>query len=101
MQTALRAGLGTSFALLVAGILIAAFEPGSGRGPVPLSDLFGRLPLGSRLMGLGILVLGLTPVIRVLLLVFLWIRERDYRHAAVAGVVLITLITSVVLGHPG
>jgi uncharacterized membrane protein len=99
VQGALRAGLFASFALLVAGMVVASFEHASA-GPVSLAALFGRVPLGSRLMGFGILVLGLTPVVRVMLLVLLWVREHDYRHAAIAGVVLVILIASVVLGHP-
>lgn len=101
MQAALRTGLGVAFALLVAGMIVTDVEPASGSGSVPLFALFGPLDLGSRLMGCGILVLGLTPVVRVLLLALLWLRERDYRHALVALVVLITLVAAIVLGTPG
>lgn len=100
VQRTLRIGLGVSFALLMAGMIVAGFEHASEAAPVPLVALFGRLTLASRLMGFGILVLGLTPVARVLLLLLLWGREHDYRHAAIAGVVLLSLIASVILGHP-
>lgn len=101
VQGALRAGLGASFALLSSGMIVAGFEHAPHAGPVRPGALFhASLALGSRLMGLGVLVLGLTPVVRVLLLLLLWSREHDYRHAAIAAVVLLALIASMVLGHP-
>lgn len=100
VQGALRAGLGVAFALLASGMIVAAFAGEAAARPVALRALFGPLDLGSRLMGLGILVLGLTPVLRVLLLVLLWVREHDYRHAMIAAFVLLTLIVSIAFGVP-
>jgi len=49
------------------------------------------------LMGAGVVVLALTPVARVLVLIGLWVRERDWRFVAVAGVVLVVLGVAVVV----
>jgi len=50
---------------------------------------------------LGIVVLALTPAFRVLALVGLWWRERDYRFVVVALAVVATLAASVLLGKGG
>jgi uncharacterized membrane protein len=49
-------------------------------------------------MGLGILALGLTPAVRVLVLAAVWAHQRDWRFVAVAAVVVMTLAVATVLG---
>jgi uncharacterized membrane protein len=67
--------------------------------PVTLKGLLEHgISSGNRLMGLGVLFLGLTPVLRVAMLIYLWCRERDWKFAAVALVVFITLLISISLG---
>ena len=56
------------------------------------------MSLGDRLMALGILALALTPAFRVLALVYLWMKERDLKFAAVAAFVVIALSFAIALG---
>ncbi len=59
----------------------------------------GQAPsLGDALMGLGILALGATPALRVVVLAGIWTRERDWRFVAVAGAVVASLTAAVLLG---
>ena len=99
VQAVLRVGLAASLALLASGMIVAAVA-GASPGSVRLFDLLGPLDLGSRLMALGALTLGMTPVARVVVLLALWLRERDLVHAAIAAVVLATLALAIVLGSP-
>ena len=50
-------------------------------------------------MALGVLVLAATPLFRVLALVVLWTRERDWRFVVVALLVVATLSMAIVVGH--
>ena len=102
VQLVLRAGLVTSVVLMVAG-LVLRFARGENDAPaVGLLDLFTRGgDTGLVLTALGILVLALTPALRVLALISVWWRERDYRFVGVALMVLATLIASVLLGRGG
>ena len=94
----LQAGLAVGLALMLAGVVIAVATGAVEAEPVRLRELTAPLPLGTRLAGLGVLALGLTPGMRVLLLVVLWARERDWRFAAVAATVLAVLTASLLAG---
>jgi len=50
-------------------------------------------------MALGILALALTPALRVVTLIGLWSRERDWHYVRVAAVVLVVLAVAAGLGH--
>lgn len=95
----LRGGLAVALLLMLAGAA-ARLASGEAVAPaVPLDAVLrGRASMGDWLMGLGVLALGLTPVLRVLALLVLWVRERDWRFALVAGAVLLTLGVSMALG---
>jgi uncharacterized membrane protein len=62
------------------------------------AQLVGSLDSGSRLMLAGIVLLAITPALEVLALVALWVRERAWRFAATAALVLLLLITALWLG---
>ena len=66
---------------------------------VPLVHVFNpALSLGNRLLGLGVLALAMTPALRVVTLLYLWGKEKDYRFMLVAAVVMVTLALSIFLG---
>lgn len=102
VQLVLRGGLLTSVVLMVTGLAIR-FARGEDDAPaIGLMDLFTRKgDVGLMLTAFGILVLALTPALRVLALVGVWWRERDYRFVGVALIVVATLITSVLIGKGG
>lgn len=60
--------------------------------------LFGTLDTGHRLMLAGILLLAITPALRVVALLGLWIRERAWRFAATAALVLALLVIALWAG---
>jgi uncharacterized membrane protein len=51
-----------------------------------------------RLATIGIALFILLPSLRVLLMLYVFIRERDFRFAFISGVVLATLLLGVFLG---
>lgn len=52
----------------------------------------------TRIVTVGIALFILLPVLRVLLMVIVFIRERDYRFAAIAALVLAIIIFGFALG---
>lgn len=99
VQRLLRVGLVASVLLMFAG-LVMKISSGSHRSSGV--ELFSLTATGSNadlVMALGVLVLAITPAFRVLALVVLWARERDWRFVGVAGLVVVTLALAVVVGH--
>lgn len=99
VQWLLRAGLTLAAALMLAGVVAALL---GGRLPTavwrPAELLSGREPLSARLSGLGILVLAATPALRVVTLIVLWTRERDWKYVAVAVTVAAVLTLAIIVG---
>ena len=97
----MRGGVLVSVGVLLAGLVIAvlqgsgfpaeALEPGQLLGP--LSRLEPRA-----LLSLGILVLMLTPVVRVALSFVAFLRGRDRVYIAITLVVLLNLLVGFLLG---
>lgn len=91
-QEGVIAGLlwyGTWFAcaLIAAGMLMAAAEP-----------LPAALPLdGFGVIQAGVATLILLPVLRVALMLAIFLRERDYAYAVIAGLVLAIIAAGVVI----
>jgi uncharacterized membrane protein len=56
---------------------------------------------GQGIAMLGLLLLIATPVARVLVSIFIFLRERDPRFVLITATVLLLLITSFVLGTAG
>jgi uncharacterized membrane protein len=99
--TALRAGVAVSFLLIVAGLLLAFTQPPTGAiGPGELRGLPAAIASlhGASLIHLGILVLILTPFMRVVVLVGHFARQRDLSFVLVSFGVLLLLITTIVIG---
>jgi hypothetical protein len=99
VQVLLRTGLGVAVAMLVAGM---SWKLASGVHRAGAVRLFGLGDADSGpdlLMALGVLALAVTPAFRVLALVVIWSRERDWRFVGVATVVVLTLALAVVVGH--
>ena len=95
-------GVVASGVLLLAG-LVVALRSGSTRleGPPPSLGRVLRLALrgeGLGLLDLGLLLLLVTPGLRVVMLALGWGWERDWRFLAVAVIVLGLLGLSLVLG---
>jgi uncharacterized membrane protein len=99
VQWLLRAGLAIAAALMLAGVVSALVGSPPPAGAWRPAEAFGSgQPFSLRLSGLGILVLAATPAFRVVTLIMLWIRERDWKYVAVAVVVAIVLLLAIALG---
>jgi len=53
---------------------------------------------GMRIVSIGIVLFILLPAIRVLLMLFVFWQERDYRFSAIATLVLVILILGFLIG---
>tara|TARA_B110001454_G_scaffold219191_1_gene251092 strand:+ start:9021 stop:9371 length:351 start_codon:yes stop_codon:yes gene_type:complete len=99
VQFLLRSGLIISMLLMVAGLIVNVSTGHIESVSVGMFELLGEsLSLGDRLLGIGVLVLALTPALRVLTLTALWTREKDWKFVGISVVVIIALIISVSLG---
>jgi uncharacterized membrane protein len=98
VQWILRTGLAIALVLFVVGIGVDVATGVNDAPAVALSEILTIPLVGERLMALGVLVLGLTPGVRVLVLLVLWTRERDYLFAAVAAIVVVLLVCAAALG---
>jgi uncharacterized membrane protein len=99
VQFLLRFGLGLSVLMMLTGLVISLSSGETTATPVEMKSLFGAgLTFGNRLMGTGVLLLALTPVLRVLMLIYLWYREKDWKFAIIALIVFATLMVSISLG---
>jgi uncharacterized membrane protein len=97
----LLGGLVASAVLLVAGTIAMLVQGNATADPLqPLGDLLRRAMHlnGPALTTLGLLVLMITPILRVVVLLAGWAMQRDWVFASVAVTVLILLIVSLSLG---
>lgn len=103
---ALKAGVVVSVTLLVAGMILETLQPANVMAalrPEGILTLPSRIASGSgiALVHLGLLVLMVTPLVRVVVLAVEFIRERDYSFAMISGGVLLLLFVSFALGAVG
>lgn len=99
VQWLLRAGLAIAAVLMLTGVISAFVGNPLPTGVWRPTEVFGSgQPLSLRLSGLGILVLAATPAFRVVTLIMLWIRERDWKYVAVAVVVAVVLLLAIAVG---
>ena len=75
--------------------------------PLRLSALGSRAPASNltvlsnmRIVRMGIALLILLPILRVLLMLLVFIRERDFSFAFISGMVLAVILLGVFLGVP-
>lgn len=101
VKVVLRVGLTGSLALLLAGLVAQLATSRHLAVDVRMFHIFSAPSLGEALMGLGILVLTLTPVCGILSVLGSWLRERDRGFSAVAAIVLVVLAAAVVVGLAG
>lgn len=98
----LLTGLVASSLLMLVGLvaLMVNHQPRPVKLPVKLEDLLRHALVGDGLaiLDLGLLLLMLTPALRVMVLGVGWLQEREWRFAMVALIVLALLATSVFLG---
>jgi|SRR5580704_4909472 uncharacterized membrane protein len=102
VHVSLLTGLVISGALLILGatLSLASREVRPGQRPPGVRTIASQAMQGngSAILYLGILILMLTPILRVLVLAIGWLLEKEWRFAAIALCVLALLATSVVLG---
>ncbi|MHB1416210.1 MAG: DUF1634 domain-containing protein [Chloroflexota bacterium] len=108
MRPVLRFGAFVSTALILAGVLLFALNPGrvlqSGivtqSVPHGLSGLLSGLEAGSpvAVISLGLLILILTPVLRVISTVVYSFRRRDWIYLAITSYVLLVLLIGFAIG---
>jgi uncharacterized membrane protein len=99
VQFFLRSGLVISMILMMMGLVVNMSTGYNEAVPVAMFELFDEsLMLGDRLLGFGVLILSLTPAIRVITLTILWTREKDWKFVGISIVVITALIISVALG---
>jgi uncharacterized membrane protein len=102
VQRVLQAGVVVSFALMVAGVVLAVVHgEGLAVHAVPLGHLGAGLaaPESAAYVSLGLMVLVATPFVRVAgsLVAFLLLRDR--RYTLVTAAVLFVMCLSVLLGR--
>lgn len=97
----LLAGLAASAVLLVAGILLTLMQgPQTSPPHESLGELLRRSAQlqGQSVTTVGLLVLMITPILRVVVLLVGWTKRRDWIFAAVALAVLALLAVSLMIG---
>ena len=100
-ELVLRFGLAGALVLLLTGLVAQLVTGRHLAVDVRMFDLFGAPSIGEALMGLGVLILALTPVARILSLLVSWWGERDRTFAGVAVVVLVVLLAAMLVGLAG
>lgn len=99
VQFLLRSGLAVAVLLMAVGVLIKCVTGNWETPEVRLFELFhAPLSPGDRIMGIGILALAATPAFRVIALLILWTRERDWKFVITALIVMLTLALAIALG---
>lgn len=99
IQLILRTGLALSMALMAVGMVMKLVSGDQSAGIVRIEQILeGGTPAADRLMITGVVVLALTPAFRVMALIALWSRERDWHFVGIAVVVLIVLGIAIALG---
>jgi uncharacterized membrane protein len=102
VHISLLGGLLISAALLVLGatLVLMAHQSRSETRPLQVAVLFSRAVSGDgvAILDVGILILMLTPVLRVIVLAVGWLIDRQWRFAIVALIVFALLTTSLLLG---
>jgi uncharacterized membrane protein len=99
IQFVLRGGLFLATISMAIGFVLELLQRDLESRPLAVASIFSSAtPVGDRWMGLGILLLSLTPAVRVLALFVLWVQEKDWRFAGVALAVMATLAAAIALG---
>lgn len=113
----LRVGVGTSLVLIAVGSLLSFLEGDYSRSPAEVARLTGpggAFPRtvawfahglahgdGQAVIVAGLLILILTPIVRVAVSLIGFVREKDRIYTVITAVVLILLLVSFALGKAG
>ena len=87
----LKYGIWLASSVTALGMIVALF----GRCIVPHGH---TMTLGTSIVMKGIALIILLPVLRVVLMLIMFLRERDYLFGMISGIVLVTIGVSVVAG---
>ncbi len=101
VQAILRGGLAIAVVCMAAGVVVRLAGGRHDAPAVRLFEIARAEDAGLGLIAVGILVLALTPALRVVALLWLWSKERDRRFVAIALFVVAMLVVSVMLGRGG
>ena len=99
VQWVLRGGLAIACVLIGIGLAIALATGEHAAAPVRLHEVLSEGTTADRVIACGLLLLAMTPVVRVLSLVAIWMLERDKKFAVVALVVVLVLGVAIASGH--
>jgi len=99
VQWVLRLGLAISCVMLAIGVAIALATGEHVAAPIRLHHLLSEGTVADRVIGFGLLLLAMTPVVRVLSLVVIYAIERDRKFSLVAIVVVVVLAAAILSGH--
>jgi uncharacterized membrane protein len=92
LATLLGYGSWVAAAAIGLGVALALIDShSSARDGAILSDM--------RIATMGIALFILLPVLRVVLMLLVFIHERDFRFACIAGLVLAIILLGIVLGR--
>jgi uncharacterized membrane protein len=90
----LRYGIWLASSVTALGMIVALV----GRWIVPHGH---TLTLGTSIIGTGIALIILLPILRVVLMLIVFLRERDYLFGMIACIVLMTIGVSILAGLYG
>ncbi|MCM3701830.1 DUF1634 domain-containing protein [Paenibacillus macerans] len=103
----LRIGVIVAAAVIIAGLLLFLLTGNSGYPGDTFPTSFGDIAQGlialksAAIIQAGLLLLILTPVLRVFVSLFVFLAEKDYRFVLITAVVFVILIISFLLGKAG
>ena len=98
IQLLLRGSLLVSAALMMIGLVMRITSGRTSSPTVTPGQLFAQIDTGTRFMLAGIVLLAVSPALRVVALLLLWIRERAWRFVATSALVLILLAVALWAG---
>lgn len=96
----LRIGVIVSAVIILIGMVLLFFQPTTNQVPSSLELIFnGILQLnGEAYIMLGLFCLILTPVLRVVVSIFAFAKEKDYLYVIITLIVLVILVIGMSLG---
>lgn len=101
----LRIGVVTSAVVILAGVILYFVNGGSGYAatefPRRLSAIFSGVAEGRSyaVIMLGVFLLILTPVLRVVVSIYAFYKEKDTMYVVITTLVLIILAIAMILGY--
>jgi len=79
----LRVGAFAAFSVMLAGVLAAVIVDGR---------------IAARIELAGVMIMLITPVVRVFVAMVLFVREKDWKYGAISGGVLLILLLGTLFG---